>query len=164
MNKDHVTVQEIYPRSELILLNRFLNILYFCKILAAVKIYKQALAAILLMAFLAQTFNQGFYYLDYLINKTAFEKNCINKARKWMHCDGRCQLAKKIIESEKRQQEAPEMKLAGKTEVLSSRTFYTILIYSPVTSASCGYIPHNTGHPVDQPSSFFHPPATPIVS
>ena len=111
---------------------------------------------------LAQTFSQGFYYLDYLINRSAFEKNCINKARKWMHCDGRCQLMKKIIEGEKKQQQAPEMKLAGKTEVLSSRSFFTSLVCSPVESIPRRHIVQNIDQPVDQPSSFFHPPNSPI--
>jgi len=75
-----------------------------------------------------------------------------------MHCDGKCQLMKKIIESERREQQAPEMKLAGKTEVLSSRSFYTTLICSPVISTSCKPIAYNMGQPIDQPSSFFHPP------
>lgn len=73
---------------------------------------------ILMLAMLAQTFTQGFYYLGYKINRSAFEKNCINKAKSWLHCNGKCQLMKKIIESEKKEQQAPEMKLAGKPVVL----------------------------------------------
>lgn len=78
-----------------------------------------------------QTFTQGFYYLGYLVDRSAFEKNCINKAKTWLHCNGKCQLMKKIIEHEKREQQAPEMKLAGKTEILLSSSFYSILPFSP---------------------------------
>lgn len=113
---------------------------------------------ILLVAMLAQTFTQGFYYLDYIINKASYEEHCINKAKTWLHCDGKCQLAKKIIESEKRQQNAPEMKLAAKTEVLSSRSFYTNSITITYATRNNRHIAPVIGGPVDQPSFFFHPP------
>ena len=113
---------------------------------------------------LAQTFNQGLYYLDYLMNPSAFEKNCVNKAKKWMHCNGKCQLMKKIIESEKKQERAPEMKMMGKAEVLSSRSFYVSLVYTPIGSGPCKHVVHNAGQPVDQPSSLFHPPGNCFIS
>ena len=113
---------------------------------------------ILMLAMLAQTFTQGFYYLDYIFNKASYEKNCVNKAKAWLHCDGKCQLAKKIIESEKRQQNTPEMKLAAKQEVLSSRSFYTNSIALVAAAGNNRPVAPVIGDPVDQPSSFFHPP------
>lgn len=113
---------------------------------------------ILIMAMLAQTFTQAFYYLDYLINKAAFEQNCINKAKTWLNCNGKCQMMQKIVESEKKQQNAPEMKLASKTEVLSSRSFYTNSL--PIISFfnNIRFYIADADEPVDQPFSFFHPP------
>ena len=58
-------------------------------------------AAILLLAFIGQTFRQGFYYVDYLVDKAEYVKNCVNKARPKMLCNGKCQLMKKIQEQEK---------------------------------------------------------------
>jgi hypothetical protein len=107
---------------------------------------------------LSQTFTQEFYYLSYLVNQSAFEKNCINKAKTWLHCNGKCQLMKKIVEHEKKEQQTPEMKLAGKTEVLSSSSFYAILPPSPIVIILRQYINHEIGSATDQPSSFFHPP------
>lgn len=112
------------------------------------------------MAFLGQTFSQGFFYLDYAIDRAAYEKKCINKFRPQMHCNGKCQLMKKIEEQEKKeQQQAPQMKLAGKAEVISSRSFFTQYAELLNTiSAKRKYILTNIGHPVDQAASFFHPP------
>lgn len=116
------------------------------------------IAFIFLLAVCAQTFSQGFFYIDYIINKAAFEKECVNKAKSWLHCEGQCVLAKKIIESEKKQQEAPEMKLAAKAEVLSSKSFYISNLLKACSLTTNYIIVFNTGSPVDQPSSFFHPP------
>lgn len=119
---------------------------------------KFVVVPILIMAMLAQTFTQGFYYLDYVINKATFEENCINKAKSWLNCNGKCQLMQKLAESEKKQQNSPEMKLAAKMEVLSSRSFYTNTISIAYTVTNSRFSIPNTGCPVDQPSSFFHPP------
>jgi hypothetical protein len=105
-----------------------------------------------------QTFNQGFCYISYWVNKSAFEKNCINKARAWLHCDGKCQLMKKIVENEKKDPSSPELKLTAKTEVLSSRSFFPILPPSINSIGLSPYILFDIGIPIDRPSSFFHPP------
>lgn len=118
-------------------------------------------AAILLLAFFGQTFNQGVYYLDYLIDKAEYVKNCVNKARPKMKCNGKCQVMKKIEEQEKKQQEqAPEMKLAGKSEVFSAKNWYTIFTPLYLTEAKHYYPIYHSDSPIDQPSSFFHPPQT----
>jgi hypothetical protein len=53
---------------------------------------------VLLAAFAAQTFNQAVIVLEYYINTTSFAKNCENKARAELHCEGKCQMLKKINE------------------------------------------------------------------
>jgi len=116
-------------------------------------------AAILLLAFFGQTFNQGLFFIDYMVDKAAYEKKCINKARPKLQCHGKCQLMKKIEEKEKRERgEAPEMKLANKVEVLSSKSSF--LLNAPLATSfnTQTYLLLNTGTPIDQPSSFFHPP------
>ncbi len=66
---------------------------------------------------------------------------------------------KKIVEHEKKQQQSSEMKLSGKSEIFSSRSFYAALPPSPVTTLLRKYANRNVGFPIDQPSSFFHPPS-----
>jgi len=58
--------------------------------------FKKITATILLLAFVSQTFAGPFIMLDYFVNTAAYAKNCINKARPKMHCNGKCQAMKKI--------------------------------------------------------------------
>lgn len=114
---------------------------------------------ILFISFIGQTFNQGFYYISYLVDQADYISKCENKARPEMKCNGKCLLMKKIIELEKKNQgPAPEMKLADKSEVLSSKSWYAT--YTPVyiNITKQHYVLHNIGAPVDQSFSFFHPP------
>ncbi len=115
--------------------------------------------AILFLAFFGQTFNQGFYCLAYLVNKAAYAKNCENKYRPELHCNGKCQLMKKIEEQEKRErQQAPELKLASKAEALSSRSSFPVnpLVFTAIPARQ--FAVADEGTPTDRSSSFFHPP------
>jgi hypothetical protein len=116
-------------------------------------------AFILILAFLGQTFNQGFSYIGYVINKAEYLRNCENKYKPMLHCEGKCQLMKKIeAQRKKEEQQAPELKLAAKSEVISSKSSFLINPLGVVTEISREYITWNSGTPVDRSSSFFHPP------
>jgi hypothetical protein len=125
-----------------------------------VSFYKKSVSLIILCAFMLQALYSPFLLLHYYLNTASYEKNCINKAKKWMHCNGKCQLMKKILEQEKKEEKNSEMKFAGKTELISSFTNY-LALYKPVLfkSFSNKSRPHNTGSPVDNSLSFFHPPS-----
>jgi hypothetical protein len=71
-----------------------------------------------------QTFRGGVVVLDYYTNSAAFAKNCVNKAKPKMHCNGKCQMMKKMQEEEKENQQLPERKFENKMEVLSSKSFF----------------------------------------
>jgi hypothetical protein len=56
---------------------------------------------ILLLLFTVQTFSKWMWVLDYNLNQAYIAKNlCINKARPKLHCNGHCQLRKKMAEDE----------------------------------------------------------------
>ena len=116
-------------------------------------------ATILLISFLGQSFNQGWYYVGYLIQKEEYMKRCVNKARPQLRCNGKCQLMQKIKEQEERDRgQAPELKLAAKPDALSSKSFFLVSI--PVISlpAADRPRPRQLGSPVDQSFDIFHPP------
>ena len=116
-------------------------------------------AAILLLVFLGQTFDQGFCYVGYVINKAEYMRICENKYRPMLHCNGKCQLMKKLeAQRKKEEQQAPELKLAAKAEVISSRSSFITLAPAMTTVVAREYYSENTGSPIDRPSSFFHPP------
>lgn len=116
-------------------------------------------ALILFVAFLGQTFDQGFCYIGYVINKAEYMRNCENKYRPMLHCDGKCQLMKKIdAQRKKDEQQAPELKLAAKSEVISSRSSFLLNAPGIFTNIIREYATEDNGTPVDRASSFFHPP------
>ena len=115
-------------------------------------------SAILIMAFFGQTFSQAFYYIDYTIDRAAYEKNCINKARPMLHCNGKCQMMKKWAEQEKKNQQIPELRQAAKLELVSPRSLFDFNLNVVLVTTDTHYCVLVTGGPVDQPSSFFHPP------
>jgi hypothetical protein len=121
---------------------------------------QKILAAILIIAFTGQTFNQSWYYLGYIIEKKAYMSRCINKSHPEMHCDGKCQLMKKIQEQERKEQgQAPKMKMASKLEVLSSKSFFLSSLEIPVQNKKNNFSDLVIGTPVDKSSSIFHPPS-----
>lgn len=121
-------------------------------------VFKQIISILLLLAFAIQTFSDGIVLLNYYTNTAAFAKNCVNKARPKMHCNGKCQMMKKMQEEEKKDQQIPERKFENKIEVLSSKSFF----YSSATTFSV-IAPKATTVEKDYPLtdisySFFRPP------
>src|SRR3984885_8608398 len=91
------------------------------------EIYKHLLkfiiAAILLIAFTAQTFSKELLILDYYANTASFEKDCVNKDKPMMHCCGRCQLKKKLQQEENSEKNAEQR--SSKNELpISSKSFF----------------------------------------
>ena len=69
------------------------------------------LAVILLMlAFAIQCLNKPFIMMDYYANTAAYAKKCVNNAKPKLHCNGKCQMMKKLQQEEKNDQQAPERK------------------------------------------------------
>ncbi len=120
---------------------------------------QKIVASILLVAFLGQTFNQGWYYLEYLVEKKEYMKRCVNKTRPQMHCNGKCQLMKKIQALEEKERGLPpELKLASKSEIISSRSFFATSCGATITLTKTKYFSYTIGSPIDQPATLFHPP------
>lgn len=111
----------------------------------------------ILFAFVAQTFHKSFLVFDYYANTAAYAKSCVNKARPKLHCNGKCQMMKKLREEEKKEDKNPLRKAEFKDEVLSSKSFYTTHAYFN-RSVEIAYGQPVVSEPVDRPQAFFHPP------
>jgi len=110
-----------------------------------------------MLAFLAQTFSKSFIVADYYVNTGSFAKNCVNKAKPKMHCNGKCQMMKKLKEQEKKEEQAPERKTELKTDVLSSKSFFCTITV-PVIMDRVVFGDQHGHSPVEMPRSIFHPP------
>jgi hypothetical protein len=75
------------------------NLTNFVKILQPV-LLRQPAAFLLLLSFLAQSFSKYIIVVDYCANTAAYAEKCVNKDKPWMHCNGRCQLCKKMAQQE----------------------------------------------------------------
>jgi hypothetical protein len=116
------------------------------------------MAACMLLGLLLQTF-QGFAIMgDYYLNTSAYAKNCINKARPQMHCNGKCQMMKKLKQEEKKSAQSPE-KNTNKNSILSSKSFFTTLSFL-YTGTVIPYISMLPLSPVSRSYPFFHPPGS----
>jgi hypothetical protein len=123
-------------------------------------IYRQLTAFIFLAAFLAQTFSRTFVIADYYTNTSKYTKNCENKARPKMHCNGKCQMMKKLQQEEKKDQENPERKAENKNEIiLSTKSFFAnVPTQYLIDSKSKKLLPSSDGKSIDRSFDIFHPP------
>jgi hypothetical protein len=124
-------------------------------------IYRQLTAFIFLAAFLAQTFSRTFVIADYYTNTSKYAKNCENKARPKMHCNGKCQMMKKLQQEEKKDQENPDRKAENKNEiVLSSKSFapYLPVLSILEISTKLQYPKTDNDYSLDRSNFIFRPP------
>lgn len=121
---------------------------------------KRLVACILIMAVLAQTFSKGFILVDFFANRDFIAKNlCENKDKPQLKCCGKCQLNKKL-----KQDETPEGQGQNTNRKVSNPSFelFAETNHSSSFLHIAGSLIHTdqtqVKHPVDQPSSHFHPP------
>lgn len=120
--------------------------------------FRQIVTTILLLAFAAQTFDKALIVADYYLNTDSYLRNCENKTRPQLQCKGKCQMMKKLKEEEKKEQENAEQRL-GIKEVVSSKSFFTVIADRQSTLLIPVYFHANSGRPVDRSYSIFHPPS-----
>lgn len=94
--------------------------------------FKQLISLVFLAAFATQTFQKSFIVFDYFTNTGKYAKNCENKIMPAMHCNGKCQMVKKLKQEDKKDEQNPERKAENKNEfVKSSELFYPASGFSP---------------------------------
>ena len=120
--------------------------------------YRNLAATIFLVAFIAQAFSGNIIIANYYTNNIAFAKQCINKDKPQLHCNGKCQLQKKLNQEDNRDKQAPDKKNETHIEVLSSKTFFAQLNLLFSSYVKKQYVLAVIDFPVDQSFQFFHPP------
>jgi hypothetical protein len=119
---------------------------------------KKLFAFILLLCFAVQTFSQAVIRLNFYMQQAYIAKNlCENRYRPMLHCDGKCVLAKKLKQEQKKDQQTPERKMQGKEEVVSSRSFFTANLLQ-LASGNIIYPVSSNSTIVDRSADIFHPP------
>lgn len=123
------------------------------------QMFKPFAAAWLLMAFVVQTFSGAFVLVDYFTNTKAYAKNCVNKARPAMHCNGKCQMMKKWRAEQEQEQKNNERTAENKKEVLSDKSdFSSIIAPDFVITFLPKMAARSKGKAQDRAFAIFHPP------
>lgn len=122
--------------------------------------FRQVASILLLCTLSVNLFNRTVIVLDYYVNTASFAKACENKARPGMHCNGKCQMMKKLGEEEKKERENPERKSGNKNEItLSSQSFFASIKQPAILLQALLRLPQRpAGHSTDRSSDIFHPP------
>ena len=94
----------------------------------------------------------------YYIDTNAYAANCVNKNKPQMHCNGKCQLQKKLNDENNKDKQNTERRNDVGTEVLSSKSFFAVIQTPFKHFITKKYFTISTGTPVDHSSKFFHPP------
>jgi len=121
--------------------------------------FKQVIAFIFLVAFALQSFNRAIIVFDYAINTKVYAKSCENKARPKMHCNGKCQMMKKLDKEEKKDQQNPERKSENKNELIFAFQSFSVDFTCLCINAEQFYSSFQYGKEKSMPRSIFHPPA-----
>ncbi len=120
---------------------------------------RQIIAYVFLLAFALQTFSRAIIVFDYKINTETYARNCENKARPKLHCNGKCQMMKKLKSEEQKDQQNPERKAENKNEILYfCQLFSSEIAFSPTTKKQL-YASLQCKKEQKQPHAVFHPPA-----
>lgn len=123
----------------------------------SVTMFKKTAAFLLLLCCMAQTFSRAAMVGGYYLNKAVYLRNCENKAKPQLHCNGHCQLLKKMKQEEKKEAQNPERRSSGKEEVLSSKSYFASVCLLPPVRKLC-FTDHPAPSVVGRPSTVFHPP------
>lgn len=121
--------------------------------------YRHLAAILFLTAFLLQVFQQNLLMLDYAVNAAAFAKNCENKARPVMHCNGKCQLMKKMQEEEKKADQNPGHRAEWKNEIASAQTCFAAVPPELPAGSVVHVTQYTTAYPPGAAFDIFHPPS-----
>lgn len=105
-----------------------------------------------------QTFSRSLVLADYLVNLESYKKSCINKAKPKIHCNGKCQMLKKINKQEgETDTSTPSPKFNQQELILSSKSFYpTLEILKPLDSII--FYTYSSSINSKYLSTIFHPP------
>lgn len=96
--------------------------------------------------------------LDYYVSTSSFAKNCENKFRPQLHCNGQCVLMKKLREQETKEQRVPERKSENKSEVLAPDDFYTSTDIYFIERLPLLFLYYPGAILSEYSNSIFHPP------
>jgi len=119
---------------------------------------KKISALFLLLAFSLQYFNKAFIVVNYYTNTQQYAQNCINKSRPKLHCNGQCQMMKRLKAQENKDANNPDRKGENKSETFSPFILINdnFLAYNLSVKTAYPFYNDNSVRAISR--SCFHPP------
>lgn len=123
-------------------------------------LYKYFTVSIIIISLFAHSIGNIFFVADYYINPAKYEKNCINKSKPELKCNGKCQLMKKIQAEEKKEKQNAEKELANSIHItLYNKNYFVSVEEKEILHKTLQPEYNNTFKPNSFISSVFHPPS-----
>jgi hypothetical protein len=116
-------------------------------------------ALLLLAAFAITVFNRAEIVVAYYTNTGSYARNCVNRNLLMMHCNGKCQMMKKLQAEDKKDRQNPERRTENNDQVASSKSFFPTVEFEPTFIDDCYRLTNHTSFPAGLYLSIFHPPA-----
>jgi hypothetical protein len=123
--------------------------------------FRRAAAFLLLLVFFAQAFSRYLLVADYYVNSSSYLADCVNKDRPWMHCNGRCQLCKKLHQQAGGEdKQSPERRSGnnGDEPLYSTASLGDFNALHILALIKLQYTELSAGKPIGMPRDLFHPP------
>jgi len=125
---------------------------------AQLTVLRTSATILLALSFFAQTFQQAFTVLGFYVNQSYIaSKLCENRYKPMLHCNGKCILAKKLQQEEKKEQQNPERKLENRAEIYCCS--YTAIDIPALPVPHLYYSNCPDAKLTDLSFSIFHPPS-----
>ncbi len=120
--------------------------------------FKQSIAILFLVAFMAQTFSKAVIVCSFYANQNYIAKNlCENRNKPKSCCVGKCQLKKKLNKDTNEDKQNTERKSSKETEVMSSKSFFCAYQHHSFAVKQVHVI-RSINTTVDRAFPIFHPP------
>lgn len=120
--------------------------------------FKQSIAILFLVAFVAQTFSKAVIVCSFYANQSYIAKNlCENRTKPKSCCVGKCQLKKKLNKDTNEDKQNAERKSGKETEVISSKSFFCAYQHHSFAEKQVYFI-RSINATVDRAFPIFHPP------
>jgi len=120
---------------------------------------KYTLVILLFTALIAQSFSRSLVLADYMVNLDTYKKNCENKSKPMLHCNGKCQMLKKMKKQEgDTGSNATAPKFNEVELVLSSKSFFPIVNIVSINNTIIFHV-YNSAIPPVFLGSIFQPPS-----
>lgn len=120
---------------------------------------KRIISVVLLLVFLAGSFSRLWVVADYYAFTEKYAKNCVNKARPALHCNGKCQMTKKMKAEETREQKNQESKSETGHFNLFFSSLSSTFYFNTNQALSLKNVPFASGkYSLNAEHGIFHPP------